>query len=153
MGPTWGPPGSCRPQMGPMLAPRTLLWGKVWVTYVHPTPRTHITPHPMLVNFLVIFGRCHDNASAVITVEYRYYSADKQIFLPKQKLGKLTTRTSATPIPKPWLIQNMDRLPDFTKFVDAISKRIGIGHSYRQHCCLNIQARGFNASQDMTMTS
>ena len=24
-GPTWGPPGSCRPQMGPMLAPITLL--------------------------------------------------------------------------------------------------------------------------------
>ena len=27
MGPTWGPPGSCRAQMGPMLAPRTLLSG------------------------------------------------------------------------------------------------------------------------------
>ena len=27
MGPTWGPPGSCRPQMGPILAPWTLLWG------------------------------------------------------------------------------------------------------------------------------
>ena len=27
MGPTWGPPGSCRPQMGPMLAPCTLLSG------------------------------------------------------------------------------------------------------------------------------
>ena len=25
MGPTWGPPGSCRPQMGPMLTPWTLL--------------------------------------------------------------------------------------------------------------------------------
>ena len=25
MGPIWGPPGSCRPQMGPMLAPWTLL--------------------------------------------------------------------------------------------------------------------------------
>ena len=25
MGPTWGPPGSCRPQMGPMLAQLTLL--------------------------------------------------------------------------------------------------------------------------------
>ena len=25
MGPTWGPPGSCRPQMGPMLVPWTLL--------------------------------------------------------------------------------------------------------------------------------
>ena len=30
MGPIWGPPGSCRPQMGPMLAPCTLLSG---VTY------------------------------------------------------------------------------------------------------------------------
>ena len=28
MGPTWGPPGSCRPQMGPMLAPWTLLSGE-----------------------------------------------------------------------------------------------------------------------------
>ena len=27
MGPTWGPPGSCGPQMGPMLAPWTLLSG------------------------------------------------------------------------------------------------------------------------------
>ena len=27
MGPTWGPPGSCCPQMGPMLAPCTLLSG------------------------------------------------------------------------------------------------------------------------------
>ena len=29
MGPAWGPPGSCRPQMGPMLAPWTLLSGIV----------------------------------------------------------------------------------------------------------------------------
>ena len=27
MGPTWCPPGSCRPQMGPMLSPWTLLSG------------------------------------------------------------------------------------------------------------------------------
>ena len=27
MGPTWGPPGSCRPQVGPMLDPWTLLSG------------------------------------------------------------------------------------------------------------------------------
>ena len=31
MGPTWGPPGSCRPQVGPMLAPWTLL---SWVQHV-----------------------------------------------------------------------------------------------------------------------
>ena len=29
MGPTWSPPGSCRPQMGPMLTPWTLLSGVV----------------------------------------------------------------------------------------------------------------------------
>ena len=29
MGPTWGPPGSCQPQMGPMLAPWTLLSGSL----------------------------------------------------------------------------------------------------------------------------
>ena len=28
MGPTWGPPGPCRPQMGPMLTPWTLLSGQ-----------------------------------------------------------------------------------------------------------------------------
>ena len=32
MGPTWGPPGSCRPQMGPMLASWTLLSGSVSVS-------------------------------------------------------------------------------------------------------------------------
>ena len=29
MGPTWGPSGSCRPQMGPMLVPWTLLLGNM----------------------------------------------------------------------------------------------------------------------------
>ena len=31
MGPTWSPPGSCRPQMGPILAPWTLLSGILWL--------------------------------------------------------------------------------------------------------------------------
>ena len=33
MGPTWGPPGSCRPQMGPTLAPWTLLSGITSMAY------------------------------------------------------------------------------------------------------------------------
>ena len=41
MGPTWDPPGSCRPQMGPMLAPWTMLSGyicsKVSLWLVTPT--------------------------------------------------------------------------------------------------------------------
>ena len=37
MGLTWGPPGSCRPQMGPMLAPWTLLSGNLnqWDLLAH----------------------------------------------------------------------------------------------------------------------
>ena len=31
IGPTWGPPGSCRPQMGPMLTPGTLLSGTLYI--------------------------------------------------------------------------------------------------------------------------
>ena len=34
MGPTWGPPGSCRPQMGPMLAPWTLLSGYLRTSFL-----------------------------------------------------------------------------------------------------------------------
>ena len=36
MGPTWGPPGSCRPQMGPLLDPWTLLSRmlKVWLCFI-----------------------------------------------------------------------------------------------------------------------
>ena len=40
MGPTWDPPGSCRPQMGPKLAPWTLLWGILWCClFLRPTIR------------------------------------------------------------------------------------------------------------------
>ena len=50
MGPTWGPPGSCRPQMGPMLALWALLSGcympdSLYVTHLSPdlTQRRHLT--------------------------------------------------------------------------------------------------------------
>ena len=39
MGPTWGPRGSCRPQVGPMLAPWTLPSGKLYTAVLpQPTP-------------------------------------------------------------------------------------------------------------------
>ena len=40
MGPTWGPPGSCRPQMCPMLAPWTMLSGMALAA--KPGPNFHI---------------------------------------------------------------------------------------------------------------
>ena len=47
MGPIWGPPGSCRPQMGPMLAPWTLLSGIIFkdddaVLFTHWGQMVHI---------------------------------------------------------------------------------------------------------------
>ena len=70
MGPTWGPPGSCRPQKGPILAPRTLLSGNgpVEKQSSHPTPwdnseqcmRTHAVIRTGLRQFrafnLITFG-------------------------------------------------------------------------------------------------
>ena len=38
IGPTWGPPGSCRPQLGPMLAPWTLLSGKCIYAWSNSNP-------------------------------------------------------------------------------------------------------------------
>ena len=35
MGPAWGPPGSCRSQMGSMLAPWTLLSGCIYILRMH----------------------------------------------------------------------------------------------------------------------
>ena len=48
MGPTWGPPGSCRPQMGPMLAPWTLLSG--WPSF---------GPVMCPLNNWICFSRCY----------------------------------------------------------------------------------------------
>ena len=39
MGQTWGPPGSCRSQVGPMLAPWTLLSGYASVVFMQYIPR------------------------------------------------------------------------------------------------------------------
>ena len=56
MGPTWGPPGSCRPKMGPMLAPWILLSGYHWIC-------NYTTPYDS-----VIFTSCLNVASPVFSV-------------------------------------------------------------------------------------
>ena len=43
MGPTWGPPGSCRPQMGPMLAHEPCYQGFLWMRI--PSQRTSSAQH------------------------------------------------------------------------------------------------------------
>ena len=57
MGPTWGPPESCRPQIGPILAPWTLLsqvlsiWSEEMLFYGAVNQQRWI-PHPM--HFLML---------------------------------------------------------------------------------------------------
>ena len=41
MGPTWGPPGSCRPQVDPMYATWTLLSGDIFVSVKNPDSKVH----------------------------------------------------------------------------------------------------------------
>ena len=47
MGQTWGPPGSCRPQMGPMLVPWTLLSGLLAYESCRTMPRCVLSQHPL----------------------------------------------------------------------------------------------------------
>ena len=53
MGPTWCPPGSCRPQMGPMQAPRSLLSGVLdallWNVPSKEPPGTQRTYHALQI--------------------------------------------------------------------------------------------------------
>ena len=64
-GPTWGPPGSCRPQMGPTLAPETLLPGLL--TTVDPFGRT------ILVSLLPRKGCLWTSCDSTCLWWYNYY--------------------------------------------------------------------------------
>ena len=63
MEPTWGPPGFCRPQMGPMLAPRTLLSGTLM-------PQLHL-PYCGLL-FLTNVYKCNVNVLQNIHEPFSY---------------------------------------------------------------------------------
>ena len=70
MGPTWGPPGSCRPQMGPMLAPRTLLSGIL----PNATSKNSLSCHGDAVHILLSLNYNHCKATpkvhSIATQEY-----------------------------------------------------------------------------------
>ena len=63
MGPTWGPPWSCRPQMGPMLAPWTLLSGKFYYCFFqhHTIPEFTSWRHQM-ETFSALLAICAGNS-------------------------------------------------------------------------------------------
>ena len=56
MGPTWGPPGSCRPQMGPMLAQWTLLSGTLSMEAVSMTVYRPVLWHRNACHVTSSFG-------------------------------------------------------------------------------------------------
>ena len=58
MGPTWGPPRSCRPHVGPMLAPRTLLSGTLhsWNGNVNIKYHQHWSTWDIGINPLTLTG-------------------------------------------------------------------------------------------------
>ena len=54
IGPTGKPPGSCRPQMGPLLAPWTLLSGERWPKLLVPYDMYETTITDCLVHYVLI---------------------------------------------------------------------------------------------------
>ena len=75
MGPTWGPPGSCRPQMGPMLAPWTLLSGSRCNASIPGGSRYHmsIIYHPI---WLILHGFYVEGNSHLFISLPQWYNCD-----------------------------------------------------------------------------
>ena len=75
IGPTWGPPGSYRPQIDPMLAPRTLLSGEMSSRDVY--PQIVEAPHDCKAT-VVITGKvrpCHVEPYRPATGSYNLFLA------------------------------------------------------------------------------
>ena len=57
MEPTWGPPGSCRPQMGPMLAPWTLLSGLLCMSWYDIFLYRWVLPLSLQIAMVIVIWR------------------------------------------------------------------------------------------------
>ena len=71
MGPTWGPPGSCRPQVGPMMAPWTLLSGVLYIAqqgslassfYVHYNDVTMDAIVSQITSLTIVYSTVYSDA-------------------------------------------------------------------------------------------
>ena len=97
MGPTWGPPGSCRPQMGPMLAPWTLLLGRLCLV---PHRQSHGHQNDAMVKTFDkwcmcawILIRCREVVCFMLCSKHRYVCR-----FPKERLTRnLLVKTNRCP--------------------------------------------------------
>ena len=80
MGPTWGQPGYCLPQVGPMLAPWTLLSG--FVCRTSSTPSTSKSPNVVIVADVLVPDShqavCKDNLDLAVFYMYDHRNAISQ---------------------------------------------------------------------------
>ena len=76
MGPTWGPPGPCRPQMGPMLAPWSLRSGQSLLTTELRNPAM-CTPLLCHYNDVIMGTMAYQITSLTIVYSTVYSGADQ----------------------------------------------------------------------------
>ena len=96
MGPTWGPPGSCRPQMGPIMASWTLLSGKpqgpdqtVW---------PHLSSCSELKRYLGI-------AECIFVFKYNHFNLSSDSKVHGANMGPSgADRTQVGPMLAPWTL-------------------------------------------------
>ena len=84
MGPTWGPPGSCRPQMGPMLAPMNLaIWDPTKIlTLLVLRLGPHFNIRDVLLQDLVKSRSCEIGGfNYHITLKFSRHSCSSYIFI------------------------------------------------------------------------
>ena len=133
MGPTWGPPGSCRPQMGPMLAPWTLLLGEpTLLSYgLHlSTPQQSLTLTSLVTSSASTLTSDMLLASSRTThEEHMTLNKTKSVWQPCWKTSDGTT--------SPLVAKNQD-VPWCTRYqmIMLPLKRIWGPHSARVTCAL-----------------
>ena len=106
MGPTWGPPGSCRPQVGPKLAPWTLLSGLLSLSDAIWWHRTWLTLVQVMAHCLTAPSYCLNQCS-LISSEVSMYSL--KISLEMLKISIYTFKITTISllgqwIKMPWLL-------------------------------------------------
>ena len=99
-GPTWGPPGYCRPQMGPMLAAWTLLSGYLlsnpqqlyaWHTRFRHIPLTDSVPSKWNWGFLI---RLEYNLEFYSLSKSNYENISRRLIAGEWKLNLATWQTA-----------------------------------------------------------
>ena len=106
MGPTWGPPGSCRPQMGPMLAPWTLLSG-LFISVARQTGNSVLFLSVLYWTLCAVLEILLYTYISILSIQpdFNHVHHILLLVLVRNDEIKMFNQSHITKVPPPWLIK------------------------------------------------